>query len=169
MNSSTPLSSCYEKRGRAATWGICNFVICNFVISNSRQADENFEALKFLCVLCGEKLLLRAVTFAVGHGNPHLRRIVHGALAAAWAGWNRCPVWAGARMSQKRADSFGRFGREDVLELARLLLDFLFIHHSETFGEQALRQAMPPDHVGSPLPPPRRELHNQLAVAGIRG
>jgi hypothetical protein len=41
-------------------------------------------------------------------------------------------------MSQKRADLIGSFRREDVLELAGLLLDFGFAVHGEAVGKKAL-------------------------------
>ena len=43
-------------------------------------------------------------------------------------------------MSEERADLVGGFRREDVLELAGLLLDFGFAVHGEAVGEQALGQ-----------------------------
>jgi hypothetical protein len=41
-------------------------------------------------------------------------------------------------MVEKSANLVGGFGRKDVLELARLLLDFGFAVHGERVGEQAL-------------------------------
>jgi hypothetical protein len=40
-------------------------------------------------------------------------------------------------MSQERADFVGSAGRENVLELAGLLLDFGLAVHGETVGKQA--------------------------------
>jgi len=41
-------------------------------------------------------------------------------------------------MAQERADLVGRFRRENVLELAGLLLDFGFAIHREAVSEDAL-------------------------------
>jgi hypothetical protein len=41
-------------------------------------------------------------------------------------------------MIEKGADFVGGFGREDVLELTGLLLDFSFAIHRERIGEEAL-------------------------------
>ena len=44
------------------------------------------------------------------------------------------------RMSEERADLVGGSRRENVLELAGLLLDFGFAVHGEAIGEQAFGQ-----------------------------
>src|SRR5437588_9686487 len=76
---------------------------------------------------------------------------------------------AGAWMRQECADLIGGFGREDVLELARLLFDLAFAVHSQTVGEQALGQAMPPDNASGTLAPSRCEFDNEAAVPYRRG
>ena len=45
-------------------------------------------------------------------------------------------------MIEEGADFVGRFGREDVFELAGLLLDFGFAVHGERVGEEAFGETM---------------------------
>ncbi len=52
---------------------------------------------------------------------------------------------ASPRMSKERADLVGRFGREDMLELAGLLLDFRLAIHGQAIGEETLGQAVTAD------------------------
>src|SRR5271166_370781 len=73
---------------------------------------------------------------------------------------------AGARMAQKCAYFVGGFGREDVLELARLLLDFGLAVHGEAVGEQALGQTVAADNVCGALTAAGGELDDEAAVAG---
>src|ERR1041385_5912086 len=53
---------------------------------------------------------------------------------------NRRPVRAAARMSQKCADLIGRFRRQDVLELASLLLDLGLAVHGQAISKEPLGQ-----------------------------
>src|ERR1700689_352375 len=55
--------------------------------------------------------------------------VVRPGLPAARPRRNRRPVWASPRMPQEGADFVGRFRRQDVFELARLLLDFRLAVH----------------------------------------
>src|SRR5579884_4088670 len=110
---------------------------------------------------------LRAALAGIGIGDAHFGGIIHGAIATAWSRGNDCAVRAGARMPQERTDSVRSFGREDVLELAGLLLDFLFVHHAEALGEQTLGEAMAANDVGSALASPGRELDHELTVAEV--
>src|SRR5581483_12013981 len=80
-------------------------------------------------------------------------------LAAALARRNRAAVRAGLGMSQERADARRRLGRQDVLELARLLLDLGLALDVQRLGKQALGEPVTADHVGCPLTPARGELH----------
>src|SRR2546421_2422060 len=75
-------------------------------------------------------------------------------------------VWAGAGMVQKRADFVRGFGRQNVLELAGLLLDFGFAVHGQTVGEQPLGQAGTANDVRGPLPPMIRQFYDQVAITG---
>lgn len=59
-------------------------------------------------------------------------------------------------MIEEGADFVGRFGREDVFELAGLLLDFGFAVHGERVGEEAFGETMAADDVGGALMAARR-------------
>src|SRR5277367_5975430 len=59
---------------------------------------------------------------------------------------NRRPVRARLRMSQKRANLVGRFRRQNVFELAGLLLDLRFAVHRQTVGEKPLGQPVAPNN-----------------------
>ena len=72
---------------------------------------------------------------------------------------------AGARVVEEGADLVGGFGREYVLELAGLLLDFGFAIHGERIGEEALGEAVAADDVGSTLVSTRSEFDDRRAVA----
>src|SRR5207245_11392611 len=67
-------------------------------------------------------------------------------------------------MTQERADLVRGFGREDVLELARLLLDLRLAIQSQAVGKQPLRKPVPANDVGGTLAPTRRKLDNHAAV-----
>src|SRR5207245_6210348 len=73
-------------------------------------------------------------------------------------------MWACPRMTQKRADLIRGFGRKDVFELARLLLDLRLAIQSQAVGKQPLRKPVPADDVGRALAPARRKLDNHAAV-----
>ncbi len=73
---------------------------------------------------------------------------------------------AGERVVEESADFVGGFGREDVLELAGLLLDFGFAVHGEGIGEEAFRQPVTADDVGGTLVSARGEFDDRGAVAG---
>src|SRR2546426_5229903 len=73
-------------------------------------------------------------------------------------------MWACPRMTQKRADLIRGFGRKDVLELARLLLDLRIAIQGRAVGKQRLRKPVPADDVGGALAPARRKLDNHAAV-----
>ena len=68
-------------------------------------------------------------------------------------------------MPREGADLIGRFGREDVFELAGLLLDFGLAVHGQAVGEEPFGQAMAADDVGGALASARRELDDHAAVA----
>jgi len=69
-------------------------------------------------------------------------------------------------MIEESADLVGGFGREDVLELASLLLDFGFAIHGERIGEEALGETVAADDVGGALVASRGELDDGGTVAG---
>src|SRR5512136_1109354 len=83
---------------------------------------------------------------------------------AAGSRGNSAAVGTGARMPQEGADAVGGVRREDVLELAGLLLDLGLVLHVQGLGEEALRQAVAADDVGGALPAARGELDDQVAV-----
>ena len=58
---------------------------------------------------------------------------------------------ASERVVEEGANLVGGFGREYVLELASLLLDFGFTVHGERVGEESFRQAVAADDVGGAL------------------
>ena len=68
-------------------------------------------------------------------------------------------------MPKERADFVGGFRREDVLELARLLLDFGLAVQREAVSEQTFREAVPANDVGGALPATRSQRNNYAAVA----
>src|ERR1022692_4935798 len=72
---------------------------------------------------------------------------------------------AGERMVEEGANLVGRFRREYVLELARLLLDFGLAVHGERIGEQSLSQAVAANDVGGALVSTRGEFDNRRSVA----
>src|SRR5947209_20619172 len=61
---------------------------------------------------------------------------------------NRRAMRAGPWMPQKSADLVRCLGRQDVLELASLLLDFGFAVHGEAVGEETLGQPVPSNDAG---------------------
>jgi len=69
-------------------------------------------------------------------------------------------------MTQETADLVSRFGRQNVLEFASLLLDLTLAVHGEAVGERALGQAMAPDDAASALATSRSEFHDQGSIAG---
>ena len=69
-------------------------------------------------------------------------------------------------MIEESADLVGGFGREDVLELASLLLDFGFAIHGERIGEEALGETVTADDVGGALVASLGELDDGGAVTG---
>ncbi len=73
-------------------------------------------------------------------------------------------MWACPRMTQKRADLIRGFGRKDVFELARLLLDLRLAIQSQAVGKQPLRKPVPADDVGRALAPARCKLDNHAAI-----
>src|SRR5271155_5664425 len=67
---------------------------------------------------------------------------------------------------EESADLVGGLGRQYVLELASLLLDFGFAVHGERIGEEALGQAVAADDVGGPLLSTQGQFDDCRAVAG---
>src|SRR5437870_13589383 len=67
-------------------------------------------------------------------------------------------------MTQKGTNFVGCFWREDVFELARLLLDLRLAIQSQAVGKQPLRKPVPADDVGRALAPARCKLDNHAAV-----
>ena len=62
----------------------------------------------------------------------------------------RRAVGAGAGMAEESADFVRGFGRENVLELAGLLLNFGFAVERQAVGEEAFGEAVSSDNVGGP-------------------
>ena len=60
---------------------------------------------------------------------------------------------ASSRVSQECADLIRSFGRQNMLELAGLLLDFALAIHRQTVGEQAFGEPMSANDPGRLLPP----------------
>src|SRR5215469_11274482 len=71
----------------------------------------------------------------------------------------------GLGMAEKGADLVGSFGRENVLELASLLLDFELAVERQAVGKQALGQTVPADDVGGALPSTSRQFDHDAAIA----
>src|SRR5271165_7109434 len=72
----------------------------------------------------------------------------------------RRAVRAGARVSEERTDLVSRFSREDMFELAGLLLDFRFAVHRKTVGKQALSQAVTADDAAGAFASARSQLND---------
>ena len=68
-------------------------------------------------------------------------------------------------MAQEGAYFVGSPGREDVFELAGLLLDFRFAVHCQAVGEQAFGKAVTPDNAAGALASAGGELHDVTAVS----
>ena len=68
-------------------------------------------------------------------------------------------------MPKERADFIGSLVRQDVLELAGLLLDLRLAVERKAVGEQALRQPMAADNVRGALAPTRGELDDRASIA----
>jgi len=79
---------------------------------------------------------------------------------------NCTAVGTGLRMAEERTDLVCHFWRENVLKLAGLLLDFVFVLDLESLREKAFREAMSPDDVFSALLAGRSEVHDELAMRG---
>src|ERR1700690_1043884 len=89
-----------------------------------------------------------------------------GGLAAAWSWRNERAVRASARVAQECAYLVGGFGRKNVLELARLLLDFGLAVHGEAVGKEAFSQAVAADNIGGALTARLGEFGDYVAVPG---
>jgi hypothetical protein len=72
---------------------------------------------------------------------------------------------AGTRVPKESADFVSRFRRENMLELAGLLLDFRFAVHSQAVGEKALRQPVATDDAARTLAAARGQFNYQRAIA----
>ena len=68
-------------------------------------------------------------------------------------------------MAEECADFVGGFRRQDVFELAGLLLDFGLAVHGQRIGKEAFCQTMTPDNVGGALVSTWRELDDGGAIA----
>ena len=51
-----------------------------------------------------------------------------------------------------------------MLELARLLLDFVFVLYFKSLGEKSLSKTVTADYISGPLLTGRSEVHNELSV-----
>lgn len=67
---------------------------------------------------------------------------------------------AGPRVVEEGANLVGCLRRQNVLELAGLLLDFGLAIHREGVGEKPLGQPVTTDDIGGSLEPARRQLHD---------
>src|SRR5579862_8960625 len=83
---------------------------------------------------------------------------------AARAKRDRRAVGTSSGMTEEGADFVGGLGRENVLELAGLLLDLRFAVESQAVGEQALGQAVAANDVGRPQSAARSKFHDQAAI-----
>ena len=73
-------------------------------------------------------------------------------------------MWARPRMTQKCANLVRRPRREDVFELAGLLLDLRLALEGKAVGKQPLGETVTPDDISRALTPPRSEFHDHAAV-----
>lgn len=72
----------------------------------------------------------------------------------------------GSGMSEESADLVRSLVRQDVLELAGLLLDFRLAVERKAVSEQAFGKSMPANNVRSALAPPRGEFDYRASIAG---
>src|SRR5207237_7734350 len=86
-------------------------------------------------------------------------------LLAALPGGNGTPMRTGVRVPKKRADSLCYFRGEDVLELARLLFDFVLVLQLQGLGEETLCKTVTPNDILSTLLPGGSKVDDELAVA----
>jgi len=70
----------------------------------------------------------------------------------------------GLGMAEKGADLVGSFGRENVLELASLLLDFVFVLYFQGLREQSFCKPMTSYDIGSTLLTCLGEIDDELAM-----
>ena len=68
-------------------------------------------------------------------------------------------------MPEERADLVRRFRRQDVFELASLLLNFGLAVHGQRIGKEALREAVAANDVGGAFAPVDSELNDCRSVA----
>src|ERR1700688_878961 len=68
-------------------------------------------------------------------------------------------------MSEEGAYLVGGFRREDVFELAGLLLDFGLAIQRQAVSEETFRQTMAANNIGGPLPSAGGKFHDHAAVA----
>jgi len=71
---------------------------------------------------------------------------------------------AGSGMAKKRTDLIRRFRRENVLELASLLLDLGLAIHGQAIGEKALCQPMPANDAACAIASARSQFDNHRSV-----
>jgi len=69
-------------------------------------------------------------------------------------------------MSEESADLVRSLVRQDVLELAGLLLDFRLAVERKAVSEQAFRKSMSSDNVRGALAPARGEFDDRTPIAG---
>jgi hypothetical protein len=69
-------------------------------------------------------------------------------------------------MAEEGADLVGCLGRQDVFELAGLLLDLGLAVHGEAVGEEALGEAVTADNAAGALASPWRQFDDQGAIPG---
>src|SRR6516164_1165099 len=84
---------------------------------------------------------------------------------AAGAGGDGIAVGAGFRVAEEGADALVEFGRDDVLEAARLLLGFA-VFDGESIGEQAFGQAVAANYIAGAAGSRFGEAHFAIAAGG---
>jgi len=86
-------------------------------------------------------------------------------VAATRSWWNQGAVWTGSGVAEESANLVGGSGRENVFELAGLLLDFRFAIHCKTVGEEALGETMAADNAARAVAAAGSQRNDLRAVA----
>src|SRR3984957_431338 len=90
----------------------------------------------------------------------------HQSTLAARSRWYGRAVGTSPGMSEEAADLVGGFRRQDVFELAGLLLDFGLAIQGQAVSEETFGQTMPANDIGRPLSSTGSKFHDHAAVAG---
>ena len=83
---------------------------------------------------------------------------------AAFARRNRTAMGTGSRVPEEGTDFLGDLGRENVLKLAGLLLNFFFVLHLQGLREETFGKTMATNDIGGTLLAHRSEVNDEFAM-----